>query len=121
MAWPSSRPFIPPGIRMSEKTRLILGSLARSSSASWGVGNLFDHVTELLEIGGGNLSDLGTVFNDQHRAGPLRRGFGFDARDRRRRQFLRARKIERDHRAAPDGAGDGRSAARLLGEAIDLA
>src|SRR5215831_5174896 len=35
MAWPSSRPFIPPGIRMSEKTRLILGSLASSSSASW--------------------------------------------------------------------------------------
>ncbi len=86
-----------------------------------GVGNLFDHVTELLEIGGGNLSDLGTVFNYQHRAGPIRRGFGFDARDRRRRQLRRARQIERDHRAAPDRAGDSRSAARLLGEAINLA
>src|SRR5215475_3280275 len=106
MAWASSRPFIPPGIRMSEKTRSILGSLASSSNAH-----------EALEIGGGDLGDLGAVFDHQRRASPLRRGFGFHARDRRRRQFPRARQIERDHRATTDRAVDGWSAARLLGEA----
>ena len=75
----------------------------------------------MLEVGRRHLGNLRAVFDYQRGAGAQRRGLGLHACGRGAGQFLRARQIERDHRAATDRTGDGRRAAGLLRETVDLA
>ena len=89
--------------------------------AGLGAGGLFDRVAELFEIGFADLGDFRIVFDQQHGAGVFLRGHGGGRLLRQRRRFPGPRQEQRHDGAAPRRAGDGRRAAGLMGEAVDLA